>query len=232
MYSPAPDPTIVVSVERPPGRRRYTCGHELGHHIFNHGTRLDELSDEATRSWSPEEFVAHRFAAALMMPKLAIESGFARRGWPVAHPTPEMVFIIAQEIGVGFATLVGHLERTLGHLPHADADALRRTRLPRLREQLAGFEIEHDLVVIDEHWGRQTIDVEVGDIVVLPKNAQFHGSCASLVQGPVQHLVGKTPGIGSMSIDVRRPPVSVRVSRREFAGLARYRHLEEVADDE
>ena len=232
MYSPEPRPTIVVSVERPPGRRRYTCGHELGHHVFGHGTRLDELGDEATTMWSPEEFVAQRFAAALMMPKLAVDSAFAKRGWSVSQPTPERIFIVAQELGVGFTTLVGHLERTLGLISRSAADAFRRVRLPRLRERIAGFDVEHDLLVVDKHWGRRTIDIEVGDVVVLPKNAEFCGTCASIGDGPIQHLSAVAPGVGSLSTDARRPPVPVRVSRRGFTGLARYRHLEEGADDE
>lgn len=232
MYSPDPRPTIVVSVERPSGRRRYTCGHELGHHVFGHGTRLDELADEAAESWSPEEFVAQRFAAALMMPKLAVESAFARRGWSIPDATPEMVFIIAQELGVGFTTLIGHLERTLRSLPRAQADAHRRVRLPKLRERLAGFDIEHDLIVVDQHWVRRTVDVEVGDVVLVPKDAEVVGTCASIIDEPIRHVVARVPGIAAVSVGAGRPKLSLRVSRREFTGLARYRHLEDVADDE
>lgn len=127
MYAPAPRPTILVSAERPAGRRRCTCAHEIGHHVFGHGTRLDELADDAARSWSPEEFVAHRFAAGLLMPKLAVESAFTRRGLSVSASRPEDVFVVAQDLGVGYATLVGHLERTLGCLTRAAADTLRRS---------------------------------------------------------------------------------------------------------
>lgn len=232
MYSPEPRPTIVVSVERPTGRRRYTCGHELGHHVFRHGARLDELAEEATASWSPEEFIAQRFAAALLMPKLAVDSAFARRGWSVSQPTPERAFIVAQELGVGFTTLVGHLERTLGHIPHSAADALRRARLPQLRDRLAGFQVEHDLLVIDRHWSRRTIDAEIGDVLLVPPHAEFEGACASTADSPVRHMIAVAPGIGRLLVNVGSPPIPVRVSRRGFAGLARYRHLEEAADDE
>lgn len=37
IYSPEPSPTIILGSERPAGRRAFTCAHELGHHIFNHG---------------------------------------------------------------------------------------------------------------------------------------------------------------------------------------------------
>jgi hypothetical protein len=232
MYSPEPRPTIIVSIERPSGRRRYTCGHEIGHHVFRHGTRLDELPEGAADPGHPEEFVAQRFAAALMMPKLAVESAFAKRGWSIAQPTPEMIFIVAQELGVGFTTFVTHLERTLGRLQRPAADALRGVRLRQLRQRLAGFELKHDLLVVDQHWGRRTIDLEVGDVVVLPNSVRVDGACVSFVEEPIRHLVGTAPGIGSVSIDGGRPAVPLRVSRRDFTGLARYRHLEEVDDDE
>jgi hypothetical protein len=224
-------PTILVSAERPPGRRRYTCAHELGHHVFGHGARLDDLGDEETDLLSSDEFTAQRFAAALLMPKLAVESAFTRRGWPVAQPTPEMVLVVAQELGVGFTTLVGYMERTLEHLPSAGAEALRRTRLPLLRNRIAGFEVEENLVVVDKHWGRQTIDVEVGDVVILPRNAQFDGACAELVDHPLRHLIVCAPGIGRLLPGLWHHPISLRVCRKGFIGLARYRYLEEVDDD-
>jgi hypothetical protein len=232
MYSPEPSPTIAVSAKRPRGRRRYTCGHELGHHIFGHGTRLDELIDETAEEWSPEEFMAQRFAAALLMPKLAVESAFAKRGWPIMQPKPVMIFTIAQELGVGYTTLVGHLERTLRCLPRTAADALRGVRLSQLRKQLAGFAVERDLLIVDQNWACRTIDVEVGDIVILPKDANAEGECASLAETPVRHALAVAPGIGRVTTHADRPSASLRVSRREFTGLARYRHLEEVADDE
>lgn len=230
MYAPAPRPTILVSAERPAGRRRYTCAHEIGHHVFGHGTRLDELADDAARGWSPEEFVAQRFAAGLLMPKLAVESAFARRGLSVSTDLPEDVFVVAQDLGVGYATLLGHLERTLGCLTSAAADTLRRASLPRMRSRLAGFAIDHDLLVVNEHWGRRPIDVEVGDIVLVPQSATFEGICAILKVQPLPHLKAVAPGVGKVAVTAG-PPIAVRVSRRAFVGLARYRHLEEAADE-
>jgi hypothetical protein len=232
MYSPDPKPTIVVSVERPAARRRYTCGHELGHHVFGHGTRLDELTDEATKSQSPYEFMAQRFAAALMMPKVAIDSAFADRHWSILHATPEMIFVVAQQLGVGFTTLLWHLERTLRQLPPSSAETLRRARLPQLRERIAGFHIEHDLLVVDRHWRRRTIDLEVGDVAIVPSGAEFDGDCASLETRIVRHLIAGKPGIGCLLMEGRHSPISVRVSRRAFTGIARYRHLKEISDDE
>src|SRR6185312_15295352 len=49
MYRGAPRPTIVVSSLRPPGRQVYTAAHELGHHLFGHGSQFDELVEDRTQ---------------------------------------------------------------------------------------------------------------------------------------------------------------------------------------
>jgi hypothetical protein len=42
-----------------------------------------------------------------------------------------MVFVVAQELGVGFTTLLEHLERTLGSVSGPAAAKLRRTSLKK-----------------------------------------------------------------------------------------------------
>lgn len=227
VFLSCPRPIIFVSIERPPGRRRYTCAHELAHHVFGHGTCLDEIGRNAEATWNPEEFLAQRFAAALLMPKLAIESSFARRGWSIETPSPESVFVVAQNLGVGYATLLEMLERTLERLSAALAVKLRRIPLSRIRSGLAGFVVDRDLVVVDEHWGTRPVDIEIGDTVLLPDTAAFEGCCAILRPNPAPHLQATAAGSGSIALGRDRRPIAIRVSRRGFTGLARYRHLEE-----
>lgn len=230
MYVSVAKPTILICAERPAGRRRYTCGHELGHHDFGHGTRLDEQTDDVPRVWNPEEFLANRFAAALLMPKLAVESAFSRRGWSPSKPLPEAVFIVAQHLGVGYTTLVGYLEGTLRCIDAPWAAALRRQSLPKLRDQIAAFHIPHDLILVDDHWGSRPVDLEVGDIAVIPASADFQGDCAIRHTEPVPHFVAAVAGTTVVNLSNGRSPTFVRISRRGFSGLAKYRYLQESPD--
>jgi len=38
MYYRGDPARIVIGARRPLSRRNFTCGHELGHHIFGHGS--------------------------------------------------------------------------------------------------------------------------------------------------------------------------------------------------
>ena len=232
MYTPGPPATILVSTNRPFGRRRYTCAHEIGHHVFGHGTRLDELGQDEAQTWDPDEFLAQRFAASLLMPKFAVESAFARRHWIISRPTEDEVFVVAHELGVGYATLVRYLERVLNCITSPTAALLLKVQLRKLRSQIAGFEIKDDLVVLDEHWVGKPIDIEIGDVVLLPHRAKFEGNCAVVLSDPVPYLAALAPGVGTVGFGRDLSSVAVRVSRRDYAGLAGYRHLEDSGDDD
>ena len=61
MYVKSPGPTVVISSLRPPGRQAYTGGHELGHHVYGHGSRIDEITDGMRPEDVEEEFLAECF---------------------------------------------------------------------------------------------------------------------------------------------------------------------------
>ena len=141
MYAPGDRDTVLLGAERPWGRVRHTCGHELGHHVFQHGTCVDELCVGRQPTWEPEEYLADRFSTALTMPKLAVGDALRRRGWNPATLTAEQAFLLAQDFGVGYRNFVSHAERSLRMLSPSAADSLRRQgrQLGRLRTAVAGF---------------------------------------------------------------------------------------------
>ena len=67
---------------RPLVRRVFNCAHELGHHVFGHGSTLDELKTEGDedRTFEPDEFLVNTFAGYLLMPRLAVVNAFRLRG--------------------------------------------------------------------------------------------------------------------------------------------------------
>lgn len=230
MYSPSPRPAILVNAHRPAGRRRYSCGHEIGHHVFGHGFRLDELDDSNSSSSSPEEFLAQRFSGALLMPKLAVDSAFARRGWSPATATPEQFFIIAQELGVGYTSLLFHQELNLQQLSKTRGATLRDVSIPQIRATVAGFIPQNDVFFVDDKWLRNSVDVEVGDIIIVPQGTNLDGTCATVTASPKTHIVAVEPGTCFIKLPNNKN-VLLRVSRRNFVGLARHRFEPEVEDD-
>lgn len=225
LYFPGDPAQVVISCLRPAGRRRYTAGHELGHDVHGHGASLDkQLNDESTA----EEFIANRFSRALLMPQLVVANAFSRRGWVPRHCTAEQVFVVAQDIGVGFTTLLDHMSQTLHLIDRAAADVIGRTPLAKLRAEIFRGPVAHDLFIVDQHWGTRPLDLEIGDVVTVPSGSTFQGRCLEVDAGV---LHARRAGIGELSVPGKAGCIVVRVSRREFVGRARYRHLEDPDAD-
>jgi hypothetical protein len=228
MYTPD-GPTIVLGSLRPRGRRAFTCAHELGHHVFGHGLRIDELFEGggATARKDDSEFVADRFAAALLMPKLAVLHAFAVRRWQVATCTAEQAFTIAGVFGVGYTTLVGYLAGTLGVIDLPTAERLRKVAPKTIRTSVAGPDAVGGLVIVDDFWSGRPVDAELGDLVVVPIGA----SASDGLLKRVGDNLFKAMATGTTRLLRQDWDVVVRVTRANYAGLAAYRHLEETDDD-
>ncbi len=79
------NPAIIISSQRPLPRRVYTCAHELGHHLFGHGTKVDPLEEGLPDggTYNEEERLVDTFAGLLLMPIAGVQAEFKRRGWEV-----------------------------------------------------------------------------------------------------------------------------------------------------
>jgi Zn-dependent peptidase ImmA (M78 family) len=114
VYAALAKPKILISSLRPAVRRVFTCAHELAHHFFGHGSTIDELQDEAeSGEFQPNEFLADVFAGFLLMPAQGVKRAFSSRGTDIATATPEQMYAVACSFGVGYETLIGHLEYSL-----------------------------------------------------------------------------------------------------------------------
>ena len=234
MYASSGSGVIIVSSLRPSGRQAYTCAHELGHHVFGHGSKWDEYLDESgsNRPEHPDEWLAERFASYILMPKQAVLRSFVVRGWIPSACTFEQAFLIAGELGVGYSTLISQMQWSLGLLDDIVADRLRRESLGAIRRRLVGHECREHLVVVDIDWFCRPNDIKIGDEVLLPQGTTITGN-AVRVEGNSSLGVlvqGHRPGIAQASQPNQIWARFIRVSRREYVGRAAFRHLEDPDD--
>jgi Zn-dependent peptidase ImmA (M78 family) len=217
--------TIVLTSLRPAGRRTFTCAHELGHCVFNHGTRFDELLEYAvTEAFDPEEYLANEFAAHLLMPFYAVSQAIQTRRWNPATLTAPQVYTLASYFGVSYRALLNHLYYAL-RLIRTPFAALSRISPKMIRSMFCPDVSTAHLVIVDDFWGRRPIDLEVGDLVILPRGVQFEGRLLDVV--PEKNTYGITasahsPGVGYISKN-DGAQLLLRIVPREFEGFADYR---------
>lgn len=235
MYSKDPGPIIIISSERPSGRQSFTCAHELGHHVFKHGGRIDELiGNNMKNNYCPEEFLATCFAGFLLMPKVAIQNAFSNRDWSLTNPTHTQLYILAGNLGVGYSALITHMQQSLRILDSSLAHELLKVQPKHIKEEILGYTTNSNLVVADEMWKSRAIDIQVGDLVLTRSETKNEGKCISPVHNFERGDIfeGVTPGIGRLFNERLKWATFVRVSRKQYVGLGKYRHLKEVKDDE
>jgi len=188
MYKGGREPRILISSLRPLARRNFTCGHELGHHFFGHGSSIDELQAVSKASArQPEEYLANVFSGFLLMPPPAVTRAFVDRGLTIESCRPQDLLRIASVFGVGYDTLVTHLSAS-NLLTKDRAKSLRRVGPAGARKELLELETSEALVVIDEHFEAKTLDMQVGMLALVPLDVETSGDCLVQIAGAV---VGK-----------------------------------------
>lgn len=237
MYAQTPAPRIIIGAKRPCPRQRYTCAHELGHHVFNHGTRIDEFHEEAQNTCSdePEEFLAQAYAGFLLMPKLAIEFAFRKRGWKPTHTTPEQVYTLSCLFGVGYEAILHHMCRSLGIISEEHRNLLSKKKLGAIRAEMTeSVEVSQPVVVADTFWKGRPIDLEVGDLLLAPSNAQLSGTNLSMVRTVKRGTLWQalTPGTSQIVTEDESWAAFIRVAKKDYAGRNMFRHKPTLPDDE
>jgi Zn-dependent peptidase ImmA (M78 family) len=226
--------TILLGSMRPLPRRNFTCGHELGHHIFGHGSRLDQIlnADKSSdRRTDPDEFLVNTFAGFLLMPSLAIRKAFVSRGWNVKSPTPEQIFTIACSFRVGYETLVNHMVYSAEIISGLCGTQLLKTKPKQIKKSLLGAEDSNSFIIADSLWSLPTLDAEVGTLLLLPFNT-YAESDVIIPHGEVKHgqiFIANRPGI--VNCLNSNWSIPVRIARKEFAGLLKFRFEEEINND-
>lgn len=218
---------ILLSSLRPVPRRAFTCAHELGHHWFGHGSTMDELQDDERPDASkPEEVLANAFAAFFLMPSVGLRGAFARRGWALATASPEQIYVVACQFGVGYVTLINHLCYTLREISIQRRTELQRRTPQQIRRQLLNDDYP-SLVVVDEHNEADTFDVEKGAAVLLPRDSDVAGVALALVHSLAQFDLYRASRRGVATVSGPARTFDVRVMPTEYVGSATNRFLED-----
>lgn len=220
---------ILISNKRPLPRRCYTAAHELGHYAFNHGLKVDILTDESScqTSKDDDEILVDAFAAALLIPVGGIQAEFAKRGWKFEKQSALDYYIVSSLFGVGYQTLILHCrysnlinEIKLVELQKATPAKI----LKSLSKKIAN--VSH-LKIVDEYCSAETIDLEVSNYIVLPPSmveSEYLQKIDDCVLGGV-FLVLK-PGITSVHFSGGTKSLFLRIQKENYSGYAEYRYLE------
>jgi Zn-dependent peptidase ImmA (M78 family)/predicted secreted protein len=128
---------IVVHAEHPEYLQRYTCAHELGHHLLGHSSRLDEEPDIIGNATSDryDEIAAQVFAGNFLMPLQAVNRAQRRLGIRRNQTLgPAEVYAISRELDVSFTATAWQLvnlrrltSRQASEVVRSGAAAAKRT---------------------------------------------------------------------------------------------------------
>lgn len=236
LYSPGPPPLVAVSSLRPPGRQAFTCAHELGHHIFGHGWKVDELvAEQRTRqNMEKEEFLASCFAGILLMPKSAMSYAISVRGIELLTCDPVDLYALSTWFGVGYSTLVDHAWYSLQMITAKRHQELRRIKPKVLRSTILGRECNENLIVADEHWVAKPVDVSESDLILLSGSFVVKGSCVERIEqsGGKTLVRAEHAGIGEAVAASSNRRIPIRVSRKNYVGRGIYRFMEDAESEE
>ncbi len=233
MYSPEPRPTIIVGSQRPAGRRNFTCAHELGHHIWGHGMRLDELTSSNGHGKNPDEFIVDTFAGHLLMPQLAVHNIIKRKSLNVHNITPEQIYILASYFGVGYSTIINHFTWGLNILNRSKSEELLNTH-PKTIKARYNVEPSQEIVFVDQYWHNRSADLEVGDTLLLLNNITLESEDHFQYIGKTsQYSIWRTvtPGYTRGIDDNSDWAINIRVARKWYEGLARFRFYAEIDEE-
>ncbi|MEQ1567184.1 MAG: ImmA/IrrE family metallo-endopeptidase [Myxococcota bacterium] len=164
--------TIHLEPERPPGRQRFTCAHEIGHFVMRHG-HVVACTTEATPllNTSQEELLANVFASFLLMPKIAVMTAFRALGKAPEDASAADYYTIAAQFGVGYTNLLWHCFRNLEVLSDGRHGELEKKDLPRVRSGILEGLLPADVLnrglhVVSSDQLHRPLDLAVGERVV------------------------------------------------------------------
>ncbi len=228
IYATKPRPCIILGSRRPSGRIAFTCGHELGHHVFKHGTSFDNVSDGISNR--SEERLADLFAGYLLMSPLVVRRAMKERGIQEGSITAFQIWQLASYFGVGYKTVIDHLEYSLRLLLPLMSGDLRKVHPKDIKNQY-GCPAGNNFIFVDKQWTKRAITLECGDHIMLPFKTCHESNLLTQKRYSEENtstlIEAIAPGYCRLFDPDSDWAANVRVSRKNYEGLAQYRFLEE-----
>jgi len=197
--------------------------------------RVDQLvQDKSAQNASPEELLADMFAGFLLMSQTSVRRALSERAMQVSTLTEHETFRLASFFGVGYGTLINHLTWSLKMINTNQRDRLLRTQPRRLKQYFGGTP-GVEVILVDTHWHGRAADLEVRDLLVLPARAALDDCSRFQFVGTVDEQTvyrAQSPGYTrAFQAQGGEWAANIRVARKQFEGIARYRFLEDPEEE-
>jgi len=160
---------IVLNSKHPETLQRFTCGHEIGHHVLGHES-LTDVRETVTAIEQPhldlKEVAAQSFAASLLMP-LPLVNAVLRAFVDDRTLTPSDVYVVSRELGVSYAAAVTQLQQ-LNKITRDEGQLLARRRPLAVKSELRGgreqiSDARADVWLLSEGQNGAVLQCRVGD---------------------------------------------------------------------
>lgn len=222
--------TILISSLRPLPRRVFTCGHELGHHVFHHGLKVDILAEQdrtTTTYKDKDEILVDAFSAALLMPVGGVQIEFTARNWDIENASPIEFYTVASTFGVGYQTLITHC-KVNGLISDYQANSLLKLTPAKIFKTYFGTVEEKSYFrIIDDHSDISVIDLEVSNYLILPYELILEEDYLMKIGNTKFGFIYKANKAGISSINFPSGnSFFLRIQREHYIGFADYRHFE------
>lgn len=218
---------VLISSERPEGRKRFTCAHEIGHHELGHGTVIDEMLECGSNKTEEQE--ADLFASMLLMPSSAITRSLTKYGVTADNISPVDAYILSKYFGVSYQAFITHISGNLRLINYRRAQALKSAKLPALRKGICeDITTTNQIFRVGNWWEERAIDLEVGDFVVSDQELSIDGPQILKAVEVKQNLFvyeASTPGITRLHDE--KWSSFAKVSRHKFQGFFQYKYDED-----
>ena len=102
-----------------------------------------------------------------------------------------------------------------------------------IRTELLGEIVSTPLTLADQHWNSATLDMERDALLLLPSGVVVDASMLTPERELAAGRLFRAAKCGITRVAIPGTPWAtyVRIAQRQYVGLARFRHLEETADE-